>query len=91
MKQKPEPDTDLILYLTEDGRTRLQVRLDGGTVWLSLNQMADLFQRDKSVPSRHIKNVFDEEELSAGATVMKTAAVQCSMDLNGLDGLEWTG
>ena len=76
MKNKPEPDSDLILYLTEDGRTRLQVRLEGETVWLSLNQMADLFQRDKSVISRHIKNVFEEGELSAEATVAKYATVQ---------------
>ena len=58
MKHKPEPDSDLILYQTEDGRTRLQVRLEGGTVWLSLNQMVELFQRDKSVISRHIKNIW---------------------------------
>ena len=76
MKKKPEPDSDLILYQTEDGRTRLQVRLEGETVWLSLNQMADLFQRDKSVISRHIKNVFEEGELSAEATVAKSATVQ---------------
>ena len=76
MKRKSEPDSDLILYLTEDGRTRLQVRLEGETVWLSLNQMVDLFQRDKSVISRHIKNVFEEGELSAEATVAKSATVQ---------------
>jgi hypothetical protein len=76
MKNKPEPDSDLILYLTEDGRTRLQVRLEGETVWLSLNQMVDLFQREKSVISRHIKNVFGEGELSAEATVAKSATVQ---------------
>jgi hypothetical protein len=76
MKDNPEPDSDLILYLTEDGRTRLQVRLEGETVWLSLNQMADLFQRDKSVISRHIKNVFKEGELEAEATVAKSATVQ---------------
>ena len=76
MKQEPPPDSDLILYQTEDGRTRVQVRLEGETVWLSLNQMADLFQRDKSVISRHIKNVFEEGELSAEATVAKSATVQ---------------
>lgn len=73
MKNKPEPDSDLILYLTEDGRTRLQVRLDGETVWLSLNQMADLFQRDKSVISRHIKNVFEEGELVRDSVVAESA------------------
>ena len=75
--QPPAPSGgDLILYQTEDGRTRLQVRLDGETVWLSLNQLADLFQRDKSVISKHIRNVFAEGELSPGATVAKFATVQ---------------
>ncbi|GDY22233.1 2-hydroxyacid dehydrogenase [Verrucomicrobiota bacterium] len=76
MNSKLPPDSDLILYQTEDGRTRLQVRLEGDTVWLSLNQMADLFQRDKSVISRHIKNVFAAGELSSAATVAKSATVQ---------------
>jgi hypothetical protein len=73
MKNKPEPDSDLILYLTEDGRTRLQVRLEGETVWLSLNQMVELFQRDKSVISRHIKNVFEEGELVRDSVVAEFA------------------
>jgi len=73
MKKKPEPDSDLIFYLTEDGRTRLQVRLEGETVWLSLNQMVDLFQRDKSVISRHIKNVFEEGELVRDSVVAESA------------------
>jgi len=73
MKKKPEPDSDLILYLTEDGRTRLQVLLEGETVWLSLNQMVDLFQRDKSVISRHIKNVFEEGELVRDSVVAESA------------------
>ena len=76
MKNELRPDSDLILYQSEDGRTSLQVRLEGETVWLSLNQMADLFQRDKSVISRHIKNVFDDEELNPAATVAKSATVQ---------------
>ncbi len=73
MKNKPEPDSDVILYLTEDGRTRLQVRLEGETVWLSLNQMVDLFQRDKSVISRHIKNIFEEGELVRDSVVAESA------------------
>lgn len=67
---------EFLLYQTEDGRTKVEVRFDGETVWLSLGQMADLFQRDKSVISRHIKNVFDEGELSPGATVARYATVQ---------------
>lgn len=69
-------DAPLLLYQTQDGRTRLEVRVEGETVWLSLNQMAELFQRDKSVISRHIKNVFGEGELSPAATVARFATVQ---------------
>ncbi|HEX7841568.1 MAG TPA: hypothetical protein VF469_29060 [Kofleriaceae bacterium] len=65
-----------LLYQTEDGRTRVEVHFDGETAWLSLGQMAELFQRDKSVISRHIKNVFDELELNPEATVAKSATVQ---------------
>ena len=76
-KMQSEPETaEFLLYQTEDGRTRLEVHFKNETVWLSLNQMADLFQRDKSVISRHIKNVFAEGELRPEATVAKSATVQ---------------
>lgn len=71
-----EADSDLVLYQAEDGKTKIEVRLQGDTVWLSLNQMAELFQRDKSVISKHIKNVYDERELISEATVAKFATVQ---------------
>jgi hypothetical protein len=61
--KSPVPGGEFLFYQTEDGRTRLQVCVRDETVWLSLNQMAELFQRDKSVISRHINNVFDEGEL----------------------------
>lgn len=64
---------DFLLYTTEDGQSKLEVRLTGETVWLSLMQMADLFQRDKSVISRHIKNVFKEGELKQDAVVANFA------------------
>lgn len=51
------PGEPFLLYTTEDGRTRLEVHLKDETVWLSLNQMADLFQRDKSTVSRHTTNI----------------------------------
>lgn len=57
------PSGDFILYQTEDGRTRIEARFQEETFWLSLNQLVDLFQRDKSVISKHIKNIFDEGEL----------------------------
>ena len=64
---------EFLLFQTEDGRTRLEVRFQGETVWLSLNQMAQLYQRDKSVISRHIKNIFAEGELYPEAVVAKYA------------------
>lgn len=72
----PEPGGELIFYQTEDGRTRLEPRLLGGSVWLSLMQLASLFQRDKSVISRHIQNILVEGELSREATVARFATVQ---------------
>ena len=71
---------ELIIYQTEDGLTKIDVRMDDDTVWLSLDQMAELFQRDKSTISRHIKNVFQEGELSEDATVANFATVQSEGD-----------
>ncbi|MDD5095361.1 MAG: virulence RhuM family protein [Dehalococcoidia bacterium] len=71
-----KPKSELILYQTEDGKTRIEVRLEGKTVWLSLSEMTELFQRDKSVISKHIKNIFEEGELKPEATVANYATVQ---------------
>ena len=54
---------EFVLFQTEDRKIALDVRFEEETVWLSLDQMADLFDRNKSTISRHIKNVFDEAEL----------------------------
>ena len=67
---------ELLLYQAEDGKTRVQVRIQGETVWLPLSQMAELFQRDKSVISKHIRNIFDEGELDRRPTVANFATVQ---------------
>lgn len=75
LNNKPEP-AEILLYQTEDGQTRLEVAFRGETCWLSLNQLAELFQRDKSVISRHIKNLFEEGELVRNVTVAKFATVQ---------------
>lgn len=64
---------EIIIYQTEDGITKLSVNLQDETVWLSLDQMAELFQRDKSTISRHIKNVFEEGELNADSVVANFA------------------
>ncbi len=69
----PAPGGEFLFYQMEDGRTRLQVRVQDETVWLSLNQMAELFQRDKSVISRHINNVFDGGELVRDRVVADSA------------------
>ena len=70
------PTTQFLLYQTEDGRQRIEVRLEGETVWLTLGQMAELFQVDKSGISRHIKNVYDTGELEREATVADFATVR---------------
>ena len=68
--------SELIIYSTEDGQTKIDVTFDNDTVWLSLDQMAVLFQRDKSSISRHIKHIFEEGELSRNSTVAYFATVQ---------------
>lgn len=69
----PENAGELLLYQTEDGLTRVEAKMVNESVWLSLGQMADLFQRDKSVISRHISNIFEEGELSTGSVVANFA------------------
>lgn len=66
-------DGEFILYNTEDGQAEIQLRATGGTVWLTQNQIADLFGRDKSVISRHIKAIFDDAELSPDSVVASYA------------------
>ena len=68
-----ENNSELIIYTTEDGLTKVDVTFDNDTVWLSLDQMANLFQRDKSTISRHIKNVFEEGELDRNSVVANFA------------------
>ena len=71
-----EKNNKILLYTTVDGKQKIEVNLQNETVWLSLDQIADLFQRNKSTISRHIKNIFEEEELQREATVAKFATVQ---------------
>jgi hypothetical protein len=59
----------VVLYKARDGSVSLEVKLRGETVWLSLNQMAQIFDRDKSVISRHLRNVFKEKELERNSVV----------------------
>ena len=61
------------MYTTEDGITKVEVTFESDTVWLSLDQMAELFQRDKSTISRHIKNIFADGELNKNSVVANFA------------------
>jgi len=72
----PQPQSEIVLYQTEDGRTRLEVRLEEETVWLSQAQMAELFQTTKQNVSLHIQNVFEEGELERAATVKESLTVE---------------
>ena len=63
----------IVIFKTDDGKVSVDARFDAETAWLSLDQMAALFERDKSTVSRHIKNVFEEEELNPEAVVAKIA------------------
>ena len=60
---------NILLYQTEDGQSKIEVTLNNNTVWLTADQMAELFQRNKSTISRHIKNVFDDGELKQEVVV----------------------
>lgn len=67
---------EIIIYKSADDEAQVEVRFQGETFWLTLNQIADLFGRDKSVISRHLKNIFKDGELDPKATVAKNATVQ---------------
>lgn len=64
LKNKELPKGQVVIY-----KHKFEVRLEKETVWLSLNQMANLFERDKSVVSRHLNNIFKSKELDRGSTV----------------------
>ena len=60
--------SSIVLYTADDGKTQLEVKLEKDTVWLTQNQMAELFGRDRTVVGRHIANVYKEGELSREVT-----------------------
>ena len=64
---------DMIIYTTEDGLTKVETTFDGDTVWLSIDQMAELFQRDRSVIGKHVRNIFKEGELEKESVWAKFA------------------
>ena len=72
MSDESQPNSDIILYQTEDGRTRIQCRFENETVWLTQQQMAELFQTTKQNVSLHVLNIFKEEELVADSVVKES-------------------
>jgi hypothetical protein len=72
----PGSKSEIILYQTEDNRTRIEVRLEDETVWLTQRQLAELFQKDVRTINEHIQNIFEEGELQRGATIRKFRIVQ---------------
>jgi prophage maintenance system killer protein len=80
---------EIVIYQTLDGSTNLEVKLENESVWLSLNQIAELFERDKSVISRHIRNIYKEQELERISTVAKNATVQNENDREVIRDIEY--
>jgi len=78
MKKNTEnqPGGEILLYQTEDGKTRLEVQFQGDTVWLSQAQMSELFQTTKQNVSLHIQNIYDEHELERTGTVKESLTVR---------------
>ena len=71
MSDEPLPNSEIILYQTEDGRTRVQCRFENETIWLTQKLMAELFQKDVRTINEHIQNVFEEGELSPESVIRK--------------------
>lgn len=76
---------EIIIYQTDDGLTKIETKFEKDTVWLSLDQMAELFQRDKSTISRHIKNVFEEGELEKNSVVANYATTAADGKIYNVD------
>ena len=70
------PKNSILIYTTEDGLTKIDTTFDGDTVWLSIDQMAELFQRDKSTISRHIKNILQRVSLNEIQLLQKFATTE---------------
>ncbi len=76
MSDESLPQSEIILYQTEDGRTRVQCRFENETVWLSQQQMTELFQTTQQNVSLHLQNIYDEGELQRGATHKESLLVR---------------
>lgn len=73
-------EEQIIIYQTEEGKSKIEIKLQDNMIWLTLSQIADLFEKNKSTISRHLFNIYKEEELMREATVAKNATVQIEGD-----------
>ena len=64
-------NTNIIIYQTEDGNTKIETRLEDETVWLTIDQLAELFQKSRSTINEHILNIFEEKELDNELSMRK--------------------
>jgi hypothetical protein len=64
-------ETNIIIYQTEDGITKIETRLENETVWLTIDQMSELFQKSRSTVNEHIIYIFEEEELNSESCMRK--------------------
>lgn len=69
-------NNEIVIYQSEDGKTQLDVKLEGETAWLTQTQMSELFQTDRTVINRHIRNIYKSGELEEEATCAKNAQVR---------------
>jgi len=80
-RMNERPVGKIVIYQAENGRATLEVRLEQETIWLDAHQMAKLFERDRSVIVRHIRNIYETKELSRDSTCAKNAQVAAVTDL----------
>ena len=76
MSDEPLPNSEIILYQTEDGRTRVQCRFENETLWLSQALIAELFEKDVRTINEHLANIYEEGELRREATIRKFRIVR---------------
>lgn len=81
-------DSNLIIYTTSDGLTKVDVTFDKDTVWLTQDQMANLFQKSKSTINEHIQNIYNEGELDSNMTMRKFGNSEFSTKRNASNGAD---
>lgn len=76
-----EPNNQILIYQTEDGKTKIETRLEDETVWFTIDQMAELFQKSHSTINEHIINIYDENELQKEDSMRKIGNSDLSTNL----------